>query len=305
MAAPRVTVAPDYGAHLRAAVEAGGGQLTELAEADVLVWTEHDDPAGLAATLAEQPSLQWIALPWAGIEPYVEAGLIDDTRVWTSAKGVYAGPVAEHALALSLAGMRELQRWSRARSWGPEAGISLLGGKVTIFGGGGVTRALLDLLAPFGCEVTVVRRHPEPMPGAVRVIGFEQRFEALKGADVVVLALALTPETTGLITSVEFEVMEPHAWLVNVARGRHVVTVDLVAALIDNTIGGAALDVTEPEPLPSGHPLWTLPNVLITPHIGLTDDMARPLLAARVTENIRRWAAAEPLLGRVNPELGY
>ena len=99
--------------------------------------------------------------------------------------------------------------------------------------------------------------------------------------------------------------MEEHAWLVNVARGRHIVTDDLVDALRAGTIGGAGLDVTDPEPLPDGHPLWSMPNCVITPHIGNTQAMAKPLLSARITENVRRWAAGEELLGPVDPALGY
>ena len=99
--------------------------------------------------------------------------------------------------------------------------------------------------------------------------------------------------------------MEPHAWLVNVARGRHVDTDALVRALGDGRIGGAALDVTEPEPLPDGHPLWSLPNVIVTPHTANTQEMAVPLLSARITENVRRFAAGEDLVGPVDGSLGY
>jgi phosphoglycerate dehydrogenase-like enzyme len=99
--------------------------------------------------------------------------------------------------------------------------------------------------------------------------------------------------------------MESHAWLVNVARGRHVVTDDLVKALQAGEIGGAGLDVTEPEPLPEGHPLWSLPNCIITPHVGNTPEMAKPLLAERITANVRRWAQGEPLIGPVDRALGY
>ena len=99
--------------------------------------------------------------------------------------------------------------------------------------------------------------------------------------------------------------MERHAWLVNVARGRHVVTDDLVTALRDGVIGGAGLDVTDPEPLPDGHPLWSLPNCIITPHVGNTPEMAVPLLAERVAANVRRFAAGEELLGPVDADLGY
>ena len=127
----------------------------------------------------------------------------------------------------------------------------------------------------------------------------------LATADLVVLALALTPETTGFFGRPQLEAMASHAWLVNVARGRHVVTADLVDALAAGSIGGAALDVTEPEPLPEGHPLWALPNCLITPHTANTYEMAIPLLSARIADNVRRFRAGEPLLGPVSPDLGY
>jgi hypothetical protein len=99
--------------------------------------------------------------------------------------------------------------------------------------------------------------------------------------------------------------MEEHAWLVNVGRGGHVVTDDLVAALRDGTIAGAGLDVTHPEPLPDGHPLWELPNCIITPHTANTLDMVVPQLTERIRENVRRFGAGEPLVGLVDPELGY
>src|SRR5690606_22254400 len=143
------------------------------------------------------------------------------------------------------------------------------------------------------------------MPGVGTVLGFGERYEALKGADVVVLALALTPETRGLIGEIELELMEPHAWLINVGRGQHVLTEDLVMALRDGAIDGAALDVTDPEPLPDGHPLWTLPNCLVTPHTANSEEMAMPLLSARIEENVRRFMADAPLLGIVDPDLGY
>jgi phosphoglycerate dehydrogenase-like enzyme len=129
--------------------------------------------------------------------------------------------------------------------------------------------------------------------------------EVLAESDAVVLALAMTPETHGIIDAAALAAMPDHAWLVNVARGPHVVTDDLVAALLAGTIGGAGLDVTDPEPLPEGHPLWTLPNAIITPHVGNTPAMAVPLLGARVTENVRRFATDEPLVGLVDANAGY
>ncbi|HSL58708.1 MAG TPA: NAD(P)-dependent oxidoreductase, partial [Acidimicrobiales bacterium] len=195
--------------------------------------------------------------------------------------------------------------YARADRWEAPVGRNLLGARVTVLGGGEITVSLAELLAPFAVELTVVRRRPDPFPGAARTLSPDRLDDALPGADLVVLALALTPETTGLIDAGRLALMEPHAWLVNVARGRHIVTDDLVAALRAGTIGGAALDVTDPEPLPPGHPLWSLPNAVITPHIANTPEMGVPLLAARVTENVRRFAAGETLLGLVDVDAGY
>jgi phosphoglycerate dehydrogenase-like enzyme len=129
--------------------------------------------------------------------------------------------------------------------------------------------------------------------------------EALAGARAVVLTLALTPQTRGIIGPKELEVMDRQAWLVNVARGALVDTAALTGALGSNQIGGAALDVTDPEPLPGGHPLWDLPNCLITPHTADTEQMTEPLLAARIAENVRRLASGRELEGLVDPDLGY
>jgi phosphoglycerate dehydrogenase-like enzyme len=276
-------------------------------DADAVVWTDHADPAGLARLLDDYPHLRWVQLPWAGIEPYVDVVRAHAERTWTCAKGVYADPVAEHAVALALAGLRRLDRYARARSWGRPEGTNLVGAPVTVVGGGGIAEALLRMLAPFRCEVTVVRRSAtaEPLPGAARVVGAGDLDAALTGALVVVLALPLTPDTDGLIDRRRLDLVAEGACLVNVARGRHVVTDDLVAALREGPLGSAGLDVTEPEPLPDGHPLWNLPNAIVTPHTGNTPEMAVPLLAARVTENVRRWRAGAPLLGPVDPGAGY
>ncbi|MGH9154129.1 MAG: NAD(P)-dependent oxidoreductase, partial [Acidimicrobiales bacterium] len=127
----------------------------------------------------------------------------------------------------------------------------------------------------------------------------------LPGAALVVLALPLTAETRGIVGEEALAAMDADAWLVNVARGEHVVTPALVEALRRRSIGGAALDVTDPEPLPAGHPLWELDNCLVTPHVANTPAMARPLFAARVRENVERYRSGRPLAGVVDPALGY
>jgi phosphoglycerate dehydrogenase-like enzyme len=305
-ATPRVAVGPAPADWAAEAIRRGGGEPVTLdQEPTGLVWTDGSAMDRLRATLAVQPGISWVQLPQAGIERAVAAGVIDHERRWTSAKGAFAEPVAEHALALLLAGLRMLKIRAQARSWGEPGGVSLFDQPVTVVGGGGIATVLLRLLEPFRARVTVVRRHPEPVPGAVRTIGADRLAEALPGALAVVLTLALTPQTRGLIGRDELAAMGSGSWLVNVARGGLVDTGALTDALRTGQIGGAALDVTDPEPLPPGHPLFYLPNCLITPHTADTEEMTRPLLADRIAENVRRLAAGQELVGLVDPDLGY
>ena len=306
MPRPRVAVGPETApGWVRAVVEAAGADVVPIEQAEALVWLDPFDVALLMKTLAAGPGVRWVQLPWAGVEDFAAAGVFDDERLWTCGKGVYAAEVAEHALALALAGLRDLPDRVRARSWAPQSGRSLLNGKVTILGAGGITEWLVRLLAPFDVDITVVRRRDEPFPGAARTLPIDRLHDGLGDADVVFLALALTPGTAGVIAAAELDAMPAHAWLINVARGKHVVTDDLVAALRDGRIGGAGLDVTDPEPLPDGHPLWDLPNCIITPHTANTAEMAKPVLSARITENVKRFAAGEPLIGPVDASAGY
>jgi phosphoglycerate dehydrogenase-like enzyme len=300
-----VAIGPRSEAVATDAVRAGGGEPAGPdAEADALVWLNPRDPDGLRAAIAAT-SPRWVQLSSAGVERMAEAGVLDDKRIWTCAKGAFAPPVAEHALTLALAGLRVLPERITARSWGRSGGVSLFDEKVTVLGAGGIAAWLLDLLQPFRVTATVVRRAPEPMPGAARTLPMTRLHEALSDARVVFLALALTPETAGIIGADELAAMRPGSWLINVARGRHVQTDALVAALDKGTIGGAGLDVTDPEPLPDGHPLWGHPRCIITPHTADTQEMVEPLLAARIRDNVARFAVGEPLEGLVEPAAGY
>jgi phosphoglycerate dehydrogenase-like enzyme len=302
--APRIALAPDTAPEwLAEAIAEGGGHLVPLSEADGVIWADPRDPAALEVALPKAANAKWVQLPFAGIENFVH--LIDDEHVWTCGKGVYAEPVAELALGLGVAGLRGIGQYARCTEWTRPIGRNLLGGRVSILGGGGIAESLVRLLQPFDCHITVVRQNVRDMDGVDDVLEADRYPDALAGADLVVLALALTPETDGIIGRGEFKLMEENAWLINVARGRHIVTDELVDALRDGVIGGAALDVTDPEPLPADHPLWTLPNCIVTPHVGNTPEMARPLLAERVTANVRRFAQGAELIGLVDTELGY
>ncbi len=302
--APRIHLGPNGApAWLADAVIDGGAQLVEIGDADAVVWADARAVDELRTALDGAGNVRWVQLPFAGIENFVEH--LDHDRIWTCGKGVYADPVAEMALALGLAGLRNVAGYARASAWSGPVGRNLLDARVTILGGGGITESLVRLLQPWHCDITVVRNRAEPMDGVDHVFEADDFPHALPGADLVVLALALTPETVGMFSADEFGLMESHSWIVNVARGGHIVTDDLVEALRTGVIGGAALDVTDPEPLPADHPLWSLPNCIITPHVGNTPEMAKPLLAQRVSENIRRFAHGDELLGLVDVDAGY
>jgi phosphoglycerate dehydrogenase-like enzyme len=201
--------------------------------------------------------------------------------------------------------MRHVGGYARENHWSEDHGRTLFGARVTILGAGGIAQSLISMLQPFNCHITVVRNRPGELVGVSEVVTTSQLNSALSQADAIVMALALTPQTQGIMGKKQFEAMQSHAWLVNVGRGKQIVTDDLVWALETGEIGGAALDVTDPEPLPTGHPLWSMPNCIITPHVGNTAEMVPPLLALRITENVRRFARGELLIGIVDLAVGY
>ncbi len=293
---------PMFDAFVRAVADAGG-ETVPLGEASALVWADPAAADVFPEILADAPGVEWIQLPYAGVETFVRH--LDTDHTWTCGKGVYAEPVAEHVMTLALAGLRHLNEYIPAHRWPDQHGKNLLGAKVTVIGAGGITESLARLLAPWNVTLTVVRRRSDPFPGADRTLPFEQLADAVADADVVVIAAALTRETHGLVDAEFLAAMADDAWLVNVARGGHVVTDDLVTALADGVIAGAALDVTDPEPLPDGHPLWALHNCIVTPHVGNTPEMGLPLIADRVRQNVERWIAGDDLIGLVDVEAGY
>ena len=300
----RIHVAPRTGDAVLGAVRAGGAEPVESpAEADAIFWLGFDAEPLLAML---HDGVRWVQLPRAGVEDWIAAGVIDDRRIWTSASEAYADGVAEHVVALMLAGRRKLHACARATSWDEDnGGQPLLGGSIVVVGTGSIGRGVIRLLAPWGMRITGVSRSGRPVDGAERVVRIAELAEVLPDADAVVVAAPATPETAGLIGRAELAAMAPHAWLINVARGTLVDTGALVEALAEGSIAGAALDVTDPEPLPDGHPLWTEPRALITPHRANFGEAADTALFALFTRQIRRWVAGEELSGRIDPARGY
>lgn len=293
-------VFPEY---LAAAEEAGAKVVSIGPEVKGLIWLDYSKPHELAKMLDENPQLEWVQLPFAGVDAFSE--VIKRPVRFTSAKGAYREPVAEHALALSLALMRIIPERVRTKTWGRQFADSLYESNVLIFGGGGITEELVKLLTPFRAQITVVRNRPEPIAGAAQTVSFDQLDQHLASADLVILAAALTEETTHLFDQSKFSAMKQGAYLVNVARGPMLVTEDLISALETGSIAGAALDVTDPEPLPDGHPLWNAPNIIITPHSADTRVQVVRLFSHRIQENVRAFSTGSGWVGQVDPVLGY
>ncbi len=306
----KIAVAPDtqlamYDAMVQAVVDAGG-EVVPVAEASGLMWADPAAADEFPAVATEGTELEWVQLPFAGIETFATA--LDPALIWTCGKGVYADPVAEHVIALILAGFRHLHEAIPAKTWPAKRGQNLLGANIAVVGAGGITDSLFGLLQPWGTQLSVVRRSNTPFPGATRTVAQSDAaavHDVIAQADAVVIAAALTDETADMVDAAFLAAMKPTAWLINVARGGLVDHDALLAAFDAGSIGGAALDVTTPEPLPVGHRLWDMENCIITPHVGNTPEMGLPLIAARVKDNTSRWIAGEDLIGLVDVEAGY
>lgn len=304
-----ISVAPTSSKVFEDAVRGAGGSVVPLSDATRgLIWLSYPEPQELGAVLASHPEISWVQLPFAGVDAFVDVIANDAGRstVFTSAKGCYAQPVAEHALGLTLAVLRYLPRRARAISWDSEPlGISLYGKNVTIIGAGGIARELIRLLAPFGVNISVVRRTASPVPGAARTVSVEHLDDVLPQTDVLILAAALTSSTHNLIGARELGLMKTTAGLVNISRGALVDSEALAEAVVAGRLTGAAVDVTDPEPLPDGHVFWTTPNMLVTPHMADTPEMIAPLLAVRIGENVKAFLAGTAFVGFVDKNVGY
>lgn len=171
-----------------------------------------------------------------------------------------------------------------------------------MIGAGGITRALLELLQPFNCNVTVIRRRPDMVLGATRTLGLGALHEVLTTADVVVVACPLTSQTLRLLDQDAFNQMKRCPLIINVGRGAVVDHEALWKSLVEGHIFGAALDVTDPEPLPPNNPLWGLSNVVITPHIANDKALSEGAYVALVGDNVQRFVIGESLVNIVPAE---
>jgi D-3-phosphoglycerate dehydrogenase len=292
-----VAVEPVRDEHVVAAVESTGARVVDLADARVLVWL--GDPTGFPDL---PDTIEWVALKTAGIEGFVDAGVLDEKRIWTNASGFYAENVAEHALALLLTGLRQIHTsirdgWDKDRI--DTAVRTLRGATVAIIGAGGIGASLMPRLKACGAQVLAVNRSGRPVEGADTTLPSSRMEEVWTSTDHVILAAPSTPETHHLINARSLAALPGHAWVVNVARGPLIDQQALYWALRGNEIAGAALDVTDPEPPADDDPLWSLPNCIITPHIANPASGLTRELAPWVARNIGRFAAGEELISVV------
>lgn len=287
------------------ALELGGAKLSPMGP-DVrgLIWTDYSSPTALGELIDRNPQLEWVQLPYAGVDAFADH--LEKKVVFTSAKGAYREPVAEHALMLALALGRKLPVRIKASSWGKREAFSFYDSKVLLIGAGGISEELTKLLAPFRAEITVVRNNAElPFAGAKKVAGLEKLDNLIPEADLVIVTCALTDQTRGLINYKRLSIFKPTAFLVNVARGPIVVSDDLIRALDDGLLAGAGLDVTDPEPLPNGHAFFGREDLILTPHTADTKEIVTRLFATRIEQNVKAFLGNGAWVGEVSPSLGY
>ena len=273
--------------------------------------------------VARAPRLTWVHSATSGVERALTPAARDRGIIVTNARGVFTRPIAEHVLMLILAISRRLPQLlelQRERTWQPLEGVELREMTIGIVGYGSIGRAVASLAGAFGARVLALRRnvdaapaHPPGTsdddfpfaPAPKRIVGPDGLHELLAASDVVVLAAPLTPETDGLIDDAALAAMRPDAWLINIARGRLVDDRALLRALAEGRIGGAALDTFREEPLPSSSPFYDLQNVIVTPHTSWSSARVLDRSIELFCDNLRRYAAGQPLRNVVDPGAGY
>jgi phosphoglycerate dehydrogenase-like enzyme len=263
----------------------------------------------------DMPQLRWVQNYYVGIDRCTDKPQLLAGDVLLTNTSAIPGPgMAEHAMTLMLMLARQMPVYYRQQlqsEWRrlPDAGAQVLevsGKTLLVVGLGGIGRQVAQRAHGLGMRVIATRNTHREGPAYVDYVGLADEVTALaREADVVVNITPLTAATTGMFDRDFFRAMKPTAFFINIGRGKSVVTADLVAALESGEIAGAGLDVSDPEPLPPEHPLWSLPNVLITPHDSASSDQMLQRLWILVRENLRRYTAGEPLLNVVDVRRGY
>jgi phosphoglycerate dehydrogenase-like enzyme len=253
--------------------------------------------------------LRWIQSSAAGLDHCLVPAVVESDITITSASGVLADQVAEHAMALILGITRSLPvffRAQQAREFIRRPTRDLHHATVGIVGLGGVGRRIAEVISSFKTRILAVDAFPLDKPSHVDALWPVERLDEMLGQiDVLFLSAPLTAATRGMIGARELAKMKPGSILINVARGPLVVEADLVAALRSGHLAAAGLDVTEEEPLPPSSPLWEMPNVIVTPHVGGQSHLRIDQMTDFFCENLQRYLAGRPLLNLVDKRLGF
>jgi phosphoglycerate dehydrogenase-like enzyme len=253
--------------------------------------------------------LRWLHIASAGVDPVLFPGLRDSDVVLTNSRGVFDDSIAEYVLGVILTFAKDFARsldLQRETRWQHRESERISGREVVIVGTGPIGRAIARLLRAAGMRVVGAGRTARDSdPDFGTVYPSAELEEHLPSADYVVAVAPLTEQTKGLFDARALAAMKPSARFINVGRGELVVTGDLVEAVRAGKIAGAALDVFETEPLPADSPLWTMENVLVSPHMSGDFIGWRTKLVEVFAENFRRWLAGEPLQNVVDKKLGY
>ena len=283
---------------------------SEAADAQVLIG--YCDQEILAAA----PVLHWVQTFSSGVEHCLaNPAMHQGSKLLTNGQRIGSPALAEHAIAMMLALARGLDVyhsnqlngvWQRNIELGSGEFLDLEGRTVLVVGLGGIGTQTAKRAHGLGMRVVATRGSRREGPAYVEYVGLAGEMNELAAsADVVINTAPLTERTRGMFNAEFFAAMKPTAYFISVGRGASTVTADLLAALENGEIAGAGLDVTDPEPLPEGHPLWTMPRVIISPHAAGRSDRTRDRLFLLVEENLRRYVAGEPMLSVVDIERGY
>lgn len=316
--------APDDVARLRSAL--GADRFIQASSADTLHQALQAHPeADVVCTmrppadlLEVAPGLRWLQLASAGVEHAVRVGVVRDSGpVVTNASGIHGAPISEFVLSMMLfwarkwrpiLALQDEHEWPNHQDWEALEGTELNGRTLGIIGLGAIGSAIARLGHALGMRVLATKRtvHPGDTSDEVDALLPAERIDDLLAqSDYVVLATPLTSQTAHMIDARRLAKMRPSAVLINIARGQLINEADLIHALVSGTIAGAALDVFEVEPLPETSPLWSLPNVIISPHISGATDRYSSRLATLFLDNLARYRAGQPLRNVVDPARGY
>ncbi|NCF62956.1 MAG: D-2-hydroxyacid dehydrogenase [Gammaproteobacteria bacterium] len=266
--------------------------------------------------LSQAPELHWVQVYSSGVDRcVVNPGMHSGSKLLTNGQRISSPALAEHAIAMMMTLARGLDvyhanqlegSWKRSVELGSGEFMELEGRTVLVVGLGGIGSQAAKRAHGLGMRVVATRGSRREGPDYVEYVGLAGEVNDLAAqADVVINTAPLTERTRGMFDSEFFAAMKPTAYFISIGRGASTVTDDLVTALKNGELAGAGLDVTDPEPLPEGHPLWIMPRVIISPHTGGRSDKGRDRLFLLVQENLRRYVAGEALYSVVDIKRGY